>query len=94
MADEVDALEERPVPSASASRLGRTGKWLLGLAAALVFLVASALVVLNTPLGERFLANRIAEQTFPNGLNIRIGRIEGNLYGAAILHDVHLSDPQ
>ncbi|MBO6525756.1 translocation/assembly module TamB domain-containing protein [Erythrobacter sp.] len=94
MADEVDVLEERPVPSASASRLGRTGKWLLGLAAALVFLVASALVVLNTPLGERFLANRIAERTFPNGLNIRIGRIEGNLYGAAILHDVQLSDPQ
>ncbi|MBX7496664.1 translocation/assembly module TamB domain-containing protein [Qipengyuania sp. 6B39] len=76
------------------SSLGRVGKWALGLLAGLVLLVVGALVVLNTPLGERFLASRIAQQTFPNGLNISIGRIEGNLYGAAILHDVRLSDPK
>ena len=76
------------------SRMTRAGKWLLGLAGAVVLLIVGGLVVLNTPLGERFLASRIAERTFPNGLNVRIGRIEGNLYGAAVLHDVRLSDPK
>ncbi len=72
----------------------RLGKWGLGLLGAVVLLIGGAIILLNTPLGERFLASRIAETTLPNGLNIRIGRIEGNLYGAAILHDVVLSDPQ
>ncbi|GMM93295.1 translocation/assembly module TamB domain-containing protein [Qipengyuania sp. MTN3-11] len=75
-------------------RLGKVGKWTLGIVAALVLLVAGAAVLLNTPIGERFLASRIAATTLPNGLNIRIGRIEGNLYGRAVLHDVVLSDPQ
>ncbi|MEC8838411.1 MAG: DUF490 domain-containing protein, partial [Pseudomonadota bacterium] len=76
------------------ARGGRGRKWLLGLAAALVLLLGGGLLLLNTPIGERFLASRIAERTFPNGLNIRIGRIDGNLYGAAVLLDVKLSDPQ
>lgn len=74
--------------------IGRAGKWVLGGVAALALLLVGALVVLNTPLGERFLASRIADRTFPNGLNVKIGRIEGNLYGAAVLHDVRLSDPK
>ena len=81
-------------PRRHGRRVTRAGKWLFGLAAAVVLLVVGGLVVLNTPLGERFLASRIAERTFPNGLNISIGRIEGNLYGAAVLHDVRLSDPK
>ena len=71
----------------------RALKWLVGGVAALLLLIVGAVVVLNTPVGERFLADRIAKTTLPNGLNIRIGRIEGNLYGAAVLHDVVLSDP-
>ncbi len=91
---EDQAVEAGPAPRARRGRLGRAGKWVLGTVAALVLFVIGALVVLNTPLGERFLASRIAERTFPNGLNIQIGRIEGNLYGAAVLHDVRLSDPK
>ncbi len=91
--DTRDPAAEVAAP-ARRSRSGRPGKWLLGAVAALVLLLAGALVLLNTPLGERFLASRIAERTFPNGLNIQIGRIEGNLYGAATLHDVRLSDPE
>ncbi len=90
---EVETASEAPAASRP-SRVGRAGKWLLGIAAGFVLLVVGALVLLNTPLGERFLASKIAERTFPNGLNIDIGRIEGNLYGAAVLHDVRLSDPQ
>jgi translocation and assembly module TamB len=72
---------------------GRSTKWLAGIAAAVLLLIVAAVVTLNTPVGERFLADRIAARTLPNGLNIRIGRIEGNLYGRATLHDVVLSDP-
>ncbi len=89
-----ETVEAGDVPVPRRGRLGRAGKWALGIVAAVVLLVAGSLVVLNTPIGERFLASRIAERTFPNGLNIRIGRIEGNLYGAAVLHDVRLSDPE
>ena len=93
MPEDSATAPEASVSSRTAS--GRGGrKWLLGLAAGLVLLVVGALALLNTPIGERFLANRIAERTFPNGLNIQIGRIEGNLYGAAVLHDVRVSDPQ
>ena len=73
--------------------IGRTAKWLAGILAAIIVLIAAAAVVLNTPVGERFLADRIAARTLPNGLNIRIGRIEGDLYGRARLYDVVLSDP-
>ena len=66
--------------------------WALGLVAALLVLLAGAVVLLNTPFGQRALTDRIAARTLPNGLNIRIGRIEGNLYGSAVLHDVVLSD--
>lgn len=75
-------------------RKRRIAKWVLGIFGGLLLLVVGVAVLLNTPIGERFLADRIARQTFPNGLNIRIGRIEGNIYGEAVLHDVALSDPQ
>ncbi len=75
-------------------RTRRAGKWTLGILAAVVLLLVAAVVVLNTPLGERFLADRIARQTFPNGLNIAIGRIDGNIYGKATLRDVRVSDPK
>jgi translocation and assembly module TamB len=100
MADETIEREALPEPSGEPaargrlSGLNRASKWVLGILGALVLLIAGAVVLLNTPIGERFLADRIAQQTLPNGLNIRIGRIEGNLYGAAVLHDVVLSDPQ
>ena len=75
-------------------RTRRAGKWTLGIFAAVVLLLVAAVVVLNTQLGERFLADRIARQTFPNGLNIAIGRIDGNIYGKATLRDVRVSDPK
>ena len=93
MAEEVTETRE-DAPAKRKSRLGRAAKWGLGILAAIVLAVVGAVVVLNTPIGERFLASQIAKRTLPNGLNIRIGRIEGDLYGAAVLHDVVLSDPQ
>ncbi len=88
------APAETPAPAPRRGRRKRAARWLLAIVAALVVLVLAGIAVLNTPVGERFIAQRIGEQTLPNGLNIRIGRIDGNIYGAAVLHDVVLSDPQ
>lgn len=95
MADEVETVEETPAaaPRRRFHRTRRVSKWALGIVGALVLLIVAAVVVLNTPIGQRALTDRIAKTTLPNGLNIRIGRIEGNLYGKAVLRNVQLSDP-
>jgi len=91
--EESTEVEAQEAPAAPEKRRGLI-KWLLIGVAALALLLAAALAVLNTSLGERFLADRIAANTLPNGLNIQIGRIEGDIYGKAVLHDVTLSDPE
>ncbi|MCP5380717.1 MAG: hypothetical protein H6914_09965, partial [Novosphingobium sp.] len=57
-------------------------------------IILLALVVLNSPIGHRFVADRIARLAPASGLRIEIGRIEGSLYGQARLRDVTLSDPK
>jgi len=94
MAGEETGVEEATAAETPQRRrhLRRAAKWTLGLIGALALLIVAAVLLLNTPLGQRALTERIAAQTLPNGLNIRIGRIEGDLYGKAVLHDVRLSD--
>jgi len=60
-----------------------------------LMLVAGALVVLlDTAPGHRFIVDRIAAMTPGSGLRIRIGRIEGSIWGRTSLKDVRLYDPQ
>ena len=96
MADEIETVDEAPVevPRGQFHRTKRASKWALGILGAFVLLIVAAVVLLNTPIGQRALTDRIAKTTLPNGLNIRIGRIEGNLYGEAVLRNVQLSDPK
>lgn len=80
-----------PVQPAPRGRFG----WLRGLLLAvllLVMAVGGAGVVLDSPLGHRFVADRIAALVPQSGLRIRIGRIDGSLLGAMTLHEVVLSD--
>ncbi|WP_163360757.1 hypothetical protein, partial [Klebsiella aerogenes] len=59
-------------------------KW-TGIALAGLVLAISALVLgIDTQTGRRFVADRIAGITLESGLNFRIGRIDGSLYGAMI----------
>ncbi|WP_120716229.1 translocation/assembly module TamB domain-containing protein [Tsuneonella amylolytica] len=76
------------------ARSRRAAKWALGILAGLVLLVIAALAVLNSPIGHRWVTDQIAKVAPASGLEIDIGRIEGNLYGKARLHDVTLSDPK
>lgn len=60
----------------------------------LVALVALLVWTADTDIGHRAILDRIAALSSKSGLKIRIGRIEGSIYGKAILRDVRVSDPK
>jgi translocation and assembly module TamB len=95
MAEGVD-LEKEPASSARApSHLGRNiaigVAVLLGL---VVLLVGGVYFGLNTDPGRRFVARQINGLELASGLDVEIGRIEGNIYGDLVIHDLRLSDPK
>ncbi|ATY31691.1 translocation/assembly module TamB domain-containing protein [Sphingomonas psychrotolerans] len=58
-------------------------------------LLAGLLVIgINTQPGRNFVAQQLNKLTLASGLNFRVGRIEGSLYGALILRDVEVRDTQ
>lgn len=86
-----------PPPAPRKGRLRRILGWGRGLfLAALLFVlaIAGSAVVLDSSLGHRFVADRIAAIVPASGLRIRIGRIDGTLFGSMSLHEVVLSDPE
>lgn len=94
MADDVAPAETAPAHDARRPLWLRILKW-LGIA--LLSLVALVLIVLfgiNTDPGRRFVADRIGEYRTATGLNIRVGRIDGSLYGRMVLSDLRVSDPK
>jgi translocation and assembly module TamB len=85
--------EEAPVPRRRRWH-SRLGKWLAGLLIALLAGLAAFTLFLDTGPGHRFIADRIAALAPDSGLRIRIGRIEGSIWGETRLRDVRLYDPQ
>src|SRR5690606_21667309 len=51
-------------------------------------------LLLDTGPGRRFVADQIAALEFENGMQFAVGRIEGSLYGAMVLHDLSVRDPK
>lgn len=99
MADPIDpaaSAEPRDAPSAAAVRRGLRGwqRLVLGILVGLVGLFALAVIVLESPIGHRFVADRIARYAPASGMRVEVGRIEGSLMGAATLRDVRFSDPR
>ncbi len=71
-----------------------TAKALAGLLVLLLIAGAGFLAFLDTDAGHRFIADRIAAQAPRSGLKIRIGRIEGSIWGETRLRDVRAYDPK
>ena len=69
-------------------------KWLAILVVGLVALVLIVLFGINTDPGRRLVADQIGGYTTASGLNIKVGRIDGSIYGAMTLSDVRVSDPK
>jgi translocation and assembly module TamB len=93
MADTL-AQDSAPPPSAPHKRsLGF--RILKGIGLTLLGLVALVMVVLfgiNTDPGRRFVADQIGGYSTASGLNIKVGRIDGSLYGRMALSDLRVSD--
>lgn len=70
----------------------RAVKWLGLVTAGLIVLAGAALLALNTGPGRAFIASQISRTTLASGLNFRVGRIDGSIYGAMILRDVEVRD--
>ena len=66
-------------------------KWLAILVVGLVALVLIVLFGINTDPGRRLVADQIGGYTTASGLNIKVGRIDGSIYGAMTLSDVRVS---
>jgi len=60
----------------------------------LAVIIVGGYVWLGTDSGRGFVARQIEGLAFENGMEIRIGRIDGSLFGAMTLRDVALRDPK
>ena len=94
MADAAIATEGAPPPP---RRLRPDWKWrllneLFAAFVALLFLFAVAIVLLDTAPGHRFIIDRIQGLETASGLKIRIGRIDGSIFGKSQLRNVAVSD--
>jgi translocation and assembly module TamB len=94
-------MDEAVIEGPARPPRSRTRIWLMRIVKALIVLalvlalgLAAFLAFLDTEAGHRFIVNRIAAMTSPTGLKIRIGRIDGSIYGRTILVDVRVYDPQ
>jgi translocation and assembly module TamB len=80
------------IPPASGRWQHALIKYLLLLPLAIVAMLAMAAGILDTAIGHRLLADALAETTLDNGLHVQIGRIDGSIYGRAVLEDTTLLD--
>lgn len=91
-----DAGPEAEANEASASGaargLGRIAKIAIALVIGLVVLAGAGIFGLDTGPGHRFIANQIGKLAFENGMSIRVGRIEGSIYGKMSLNHLSISD--
>lgn len=72
----------------------RVAKWMLIALTGLAALLLLAVLGLNTSPGKRFVVDQLGKFNMASGLNVRVGRIEGSIYGAMVLRDVRISDPK
>ncbi|WP_294275231.1 translocation/assembly module TamB domain-containing protein [uncultured Sphingomonas sp.] len=83
--------EETDAPPAVRSRF-RWGRAIAIAVSALVGIVLAALGIVDTSIGHRWVADRIATIRTPTGLRFSVGRIDGSLYSDMRLVDLRVYD--
>jgi translocation and assembly module TamB len=88
---------ERLVPEPPKLRLRRDWRWrllneLFALFVALLFLLATLIVLLDSAPGHRFIVDQIGKLETASGLRIHIGRIDGSIFGKSQLRNVSVAD--
>ncbi len=86
MTEEVTLPERRP------RRPIAWWRWIVSAVMALLAIVGAALLIVDTDIGHRFVADRIAAIKTANGLRFTVGRIDGSLYGDTRLTDLRVYD--
>lgn len=86
-----EAIEVEQGSHGRKRRWARRIGWVLAL---LLTPLVLATVFFNSPFGKRYIADEIAAMAPASGLRFTVGRIEGDLFGKARLHDVVLLDPK
>jgi translocation and assembly module TamB len=89
------ADEAIPTPVEQAAPQASPVRWLRGLMIGLVVLAglfAALLFGLDSGPGRRFVAEQIAGYQLKSGLSLRVARIDGSIYGKAVLRGVELRD--
>ena len=92
MADGLTGSAAPAPPPRRARRVAGIAKAMLGLLIFLVAAIAGFALLLDTDLGHRLIIDRVAALAPDSGLRIRIGRIEGSIWGETELRDVRLYD--
>jgi len=95
-------LDEMPEtePAATATVVVKRPLWarlVRGLAFGCLAVLALLLMVyfgLDTAPGHRFIVSQLERYKTDTGLNIKVGRIRGSIYGKMELRDLRVSDPQ
>jgi translocation and assembly module TamB len=92
------AVAERSQSEPPKVRLRSDWRWrllneLFALFIALLFLLAALLVLLDSAPGHRFIVDQIGKFETASGLRVRIGRIDGSIFGKSQLRDVTVADP-
>src|SRR5436305_3351884 len=93
----VEAAFDTPTTAPSRARLRRDwGRRLLNelfaLFVVLLFLLAGLLVLLDSAPGHRFIVDQLSRMETASGLRIRIGRIDGSIFGKSQLRNVTIAD--
>jgi translocation and assembly module TamB len=83
-----------PEPVVRQPLLRRIAKWFAIAIGAAVILVLGVYFGLDTAPGHRFIVSQLANYTTESGLNIKVGRIRGSIYGKMELRDLRVSDPK
>ncbi len=86
-----ETVTPTPAPRSPLRLWGKRLGWALA-AMTLPFVLIA--LFLATPIGKRFIADQIAAAAPASGLRFTVGRIEGDIYGQAVLRSVTVSDPK
>ena len=70
----------------------RWWRWLVAVVLGLAAIIGAALLIVDTDIGHRYVANRIGTIRTANGLRFTVGRIDGSLYADTRLTDLRVYD--
>ncbi len=83
-----------PLPGRRGAGVARILSLVVLAVLALAVLVYGAVRWLDTDSGRAFIIRQLPLYAPKSGLSVRAGRIDGSIFGTAIIHDLKISDPQ